>query len=140
MLKILKKVVVLFAVCCFCVGTLASCGVSVNGDIKAFINEFFALIMEGKYEEAEEYLHPSLPADLKSYIEDIERAEKINFYRGIKIEKYTSYSYTEYDAALNGAVYKVEMITYVGLIEVQFKIDILENGSGRGICAMNVNA
>ena len=111
-----------------------------KSSIKEFINEFFALIVEENYEEAEKYLHPSLPADLRSYIKDIEAAEKINFYRGIKIEKYTDYSVTDYDPARNGTVYKVEMLTYVGLIQVQFKIEILENGSGLGICAMNVNA
>ena len=140
MAKIFKKLIALCLICCFCVGMLASCGVTVDGSVKKFINEFFALIVEENYDEAETYLHPSLPADLKSYIKDIEVAEKINFYRGIKIDKYTDYSVIDYDPARNGKVYKVEMLTYVGLVEVQFKIEILENGSGLGICAMNVNA
>ena len=133
-MKHLFRRTLIILVTCLCVFSFASCGNSIKGDeAKAFINDFFAAIVAEDYDKAEGFLHPERPADLETFLLNVENEENIDFQEGIEIEKYTSFSSSLYDSTVDGSTYELTIHTNVGDIKVIFTIEIVNNENGYGI-------
>jgi hypothetical protein len=139
MISIIKKTAALIAALCILVCALTSCDASVDGKVKRFVNDFFAEVEAGNYEEAETYLHPMLPADLAMYFGDMESKEGIDFQDGIKIERYISYTDMSFDTSLNANVCELKIRTKVSGVGIRFNIGIMENADGYGIYSFKVD-
>ena len=139
MTSIFKKTAALIAALCILVCALTSCDASVDGKVKRFVNDFFAEVEAGNYEEAETYLHPMLPADLAMYFGDMESKEGIDFQDGIEIERYISYTDMSFDTRLNANVCELKIRTKVSGVGIRFNIGIMENADGYGIYSFKVD-
>lgn len=104
-----------------------------NDEAKAHINAFLKAIETGDYEKAETYLHQERPASLQKYLKTVETDNNLNFKSGIKVEKYTSFSFSIYDSTVKGSAYTLEMKTMVGDAELGMSIEIVRNDNGYGI-------
>ena len=140
MIKNTWRVILLVTLSCLCIVSLISCGEGINGEeAKAFINDFFAAIVAEDYEKAESFLHPERPADLDSFLPDIEKNEGLDFQAGIEIERFTGFSSSLYDSTVNGSTYELRMRTRVGEANVIFTIEIVKNENGYGIYNLNID-
>lgn len=104
-----------------------------DDEAKAHINDFFKEIEAGDYEKAETYLHLERPASLQEYLNTIETDNNLNFKLGIKVEKYTNFSYSIYDSTVQGSTYTLDMKTMVGDAKLGMSIEIVRNENGYGI-------
>ncbi len=130
----------IIAIVCLCVCSFVSCGNGIKGDeAKAFINDFFAAIVAEDYDKAESFLHPERPADLETFLLNMEKDENIDFQVGIEIEKYTNFSSSLYDSTVDGSTYKLTMRTKVGDEKVKFTIEIVKNENGYGIYNLDLD-
>ena len=92
-MKSLFKNILLVSIACLCVFSFVSCGNGIKGDeAKAFINDFFVAIVAEDYDKAESFLHSERPADLETFLLNVEKEENVDFQAGIEIEKYTGFS------------------------------------------------
>ena len=139
MKHVFKKVSVITITCLF-VCSLASCGNGIKGDeAKAYINDFFVAIVAEEYDKAECFLHPERPADLETFLLDVENEENVDFQEGIEIEKYTGFSSSLYDSTVAGSTYELTMRTKVGNKTVKFTIEIVKNENGYGIYNLDLD-
>ena len=75
MKHVFKKILVITITCVF-VCSLVSCGNGIKGDeAKAYINDFFAAVVAEDYDKAESLLHPERPADLETFLLNVENEE-----------------------------------------------------------------
>lgn len=140
MKHVFQKIVAI-AITCLFVCSLASCGNGIKGDeAKAYINDFFTAIAAEDYDKAESLLHPERPADLKTFLLDVENKENVDFQKGIEVEKYTGFSSSLYDSTVAGSRYELTMRTKVGDKTVIFTIEIVKNETGYGIYNLEVDA
>ncbi len=139
MKHLFRKALIILVACIF-VFSFASCGNGIKGDeAKAFINDFFAAIVAEDYDKAEGFLHPERPADLETFLLNMEKEENIDFQAGIEIEKYTGFSSSLYDSTVDGSTYELTMHTNVGDKIVTFTIEIVNNENGYGIYNFDLN-
>ncbi len=139
MKNLFRRTFIIF-VACLCVFSFTSCGKGIKGDeAKAFINDFFAAIVDEDYDKAEEFLHPKRPADLETFLLNVEKEENVDFQSGIEVEKYTGFSSALYDSTVDGSTYELTMRTNVGDKEVEFIIEIVSNEDGYGIYNLNID-
>ena len=140
MKSLFKKILVITFACLF-VCSFTSCGNGIKGDeAKAFINDFFAAIVTEDYDKAESFLHPDRPADLETFLLDVEKEKDVDFQAGIEIEKYTGFSSSLYDSTVDGSAYELTMRTKVGDKTVKFTIEIVKNENGYGIYNLDLDA
>ena len=139
-MKNLIRNILLVSMACLCVFSFVSCGNGIKGDeAKAFINDFFVAIVDEDYDKAESFLHPERPADLKTFLLNVEKEENIDFQAGIEIEKYTGFSSSLYDTSVAGSTYELTMRTKVGDNKVTFTIEIVSNENGYGIYNLDLD-
>ena len=139
MKHVFKKILAITITCVF-VCSLASCGNGIKGDeAKAYINDFFAAIVAEDYDKAESLLHPERPADLETFLLNVEKEENVDFQAGIEIEKYTGFSSSLYDSTVDGSTYELTMRTKVGDKKVAFTIEIVNNEDGYGIYNLDLD-
>ena len=139
-MKSLLKNICLVTVACLCVLSFVSCGNGIKGDeAKAFINDFFEAIVAEDYDEAEEYLHPERPADLETFLLNVEKDENVDFQAGIEVEQYTGFSSALFDSTVNGSTYELTVLTKVGDKKVIFTIEIVNNKNGYGIYNLDLD-
>lgn len=139
-MKGLFRNILLVSIACLCVFSFVSCGNGIKGDeAKAFINDFFAAIVSEDYDKAESFLHPERPADLETFLHNVEKEENVDFQAGIEIEKYTGYSSSLYDSTVDGSTYELTMRTKVGDKKVIFTIEIVNNENGYGIYNLDLD-
>ncbi|MBQ8849073.1 MAG: hypothetical protein IJ011_01915 [Clostridia bacterium] len=140
MINALKKLLVILTVCCLCVCSFSSCSGGIDGDeAKEFIGEFFDAIVAEDYEKAETFLHPERPADLETFIVNIEKEDGIDFQAGIEIERYTNFSIAYYDSTVDGSTYGLTMDTNVGDADVEITVEIVQNDNGYGIYNLDID-
>ena len=139
-MKSLFRSILLVSVACLFVFSFASCGKGIKGDeAKAFINDFFAAIVAEDYDKAESFLHPECPADLETFLLNVEEKESVDFQAGMAIEKYTNFSSSLYDSTVDGSTYELTMRTKVGDKKVIFTIEIVNNENGYGIYNLDLD-
>ena len=139
MKKILRHLL-LATLCFLCVVSFASCSGGINKDeAKTFINDFFDAISAGDYDKAETFLHPERPADLETFLLDIEQKDNIDFQSGIKVDRYTGFSSSFYDSTVDGSTYELTMTTTVGEKQAKFTVEIVKNDNGYGIYNLYIN-
>ena len=139
-MKSLFRNILLVSIACLCIFSLVSCGNGIKGDeAKAFINDFFAAIVAEDYDKAESFLHPERPADLETFLLNVETNENVDFQAGIEIEKYTGVSSSLYDSTVDGSRYELTMRTKVGNKKVTFTIEIVKNENGYGIYNLDLD-
>ena len=132
--------ILMILVTCLCIFSFASCGKGIRGDeAKAFINDFFAAVVAEDYDKAESFLHPERPADLETFLLNVETEENVDFQAGIEIEKYTGVSASLYDSTVDGSRYELTMRTKVGDQKVTFTIEIVKNDNGYGIYNLDID-
>ena len=134
-----RKMLIIF-LACLCIFAFSSCGDGINSDeAKALIHDFFAAIVAENYDKAEDFLHPKRPADLETFLLDIEKEEGIDFQAGMEIEKYTGSSSSLYDSTVDGSRCEFTIRTIVGDSEVTFTVEIVNNEGGYGIYNLNID-
>ncbi len=139
MKKIFKNLL-LFVLCMGCLFSFVSCSGGIKGDeAKAFIRDFFDAVVAEDYTQAETFLHPERPADLETFLQNIEEQENIDFQAGITIERYTGISASYYDSSVEGSTYELTMRTKVGEETVKFTIEIVKNENGYGIYNLDMD-
>lgn len=139
MKKMLKNMLFAVVFCC-CILSIVSCGGGIKGaEAKSYINEFFTAIVDEDYNKAETLIHPERPADLETFILNIEKEINVDFQDGIEIEKYTGFSSSVYDSTVGGSTYELTMKTVVGDRLVEFTIELVKNENGYGIYNLDVN-
>ncbi|MBE6598960.1 MAG: hypothetical protein E7638_05915 [Ruminococcaceae bacterium] len=139
-MRIIKKLLTALIICCTCLASFASCSGGIDGDrAKAFINDFFAAIVEEDYQKAETFLHPERPCDLKTFFISVEEETSLDFQAGIIIERYKGLSAAYYDSTVGGSTYELTMKTNVGESTVDFTIEIVQNQNGYGIYNLDID-
>lgn len=138
--KKVKSVIAAFLVCILSVCSLVSCSDGIDGDeAKSFISDFFVAIVAEDYEKAETFLHPERPADLETFLLNIEETENLDFQAGITVEKYTGVSSSYYDSTVDGSTYELTIKTNVAESVVKFTIEIVQNENGYGIYNLDID-
>ena len=113
---------------------LTSCGGGIDmGEAEIFADEFFNVVGRGDIETANTYLHPDVPLQLDSYLEDVEREDGISFANGITIERQTGFSYAYYDMRVGGSYYERSLRGKVGNTAVYITVAVVQNEAGYGI-------
>ncbi len=138
-MKGLFKRILLITVACACVFSLGSCFDMKEEETKAFIDDFFTLIVNENYDKAEEFLHPDHPADLKAFFLNVEESKGIDFQAGVEIEEYEQFRYWFYDSAVDGSAHELIINTIIGEEKVQFTISIVDNENGYGIVDLRID-
>ncbi len=139
-MKKLCAIILLVISCCLCLASFSSCSGGIKGDeAKAFIHDFFDAIVAEDYDKAETFLHPERPADLETFLLNIETNESVDFQEGIEIEKYTNISSSYYDSTVDGSRYELTMRTNVGDKRAEFTIEIVKNENGYGIYNLDID-
>ena len=132
--------ILLVSIACLFVFSFVSCGNGIKGDeAKAFIRDFFAAIVAEDYDKAEGFLHPDRPADLETFLLNVEKETNVDFQAGIEIEKYTGFSSSLYDSTVDGSTYALTMRTKVGDKKVTFTIELVKNEAGYGIYNLDLD-
>ena len=139
-MKGLFRNILLVSIACLCVFSFVSCGNGIKGDeAKAFINDFFVAIVSEDYDKAESFLHPERPADLETFLLNVEKDENVDFQAGIEVERYTGFSSALFDSTVNGSTYELTVLTKVGDKKVIFTIEIVNNKNGYGIYNLDLD-
>ena len=140
MKRLFRRTVVLF-LACLCVFSFSSCKNGIKGDeAKAYINDFFAAIVDEDYDKAKSLIHPSINIDLEAYLLRVEQEEGIDFQAGIEIKRYTGFYNALYDSEVDGSAYELTMIATVGDRTVEIEVEIVKNDQGYGIYDLEIDA
>ena len=141
--KYMKTILKAFIIIIICITTalsLVSCGDGIDTDeAKAFINDFFDAVSADDFEKAQTFLHPERPADLKTFLDTVESETEIDFQSGIRVEKYTNFSYAYYDSSVGGSAYELTIKAAVGDKTVKFTVEIVQNDEGYGIYNFDID-
>ena len=127
----MKKVLILVFALLLCLA-LIGCGKE-KDKAKETVEAFLASVSAGNFENAKTYLHPDRQMDIEKYFNDFEAMTGIDFQKGIKVNKYTEYSYSVYDSEVGGSEYELEIKVTVDGKTFEINIDIVLNESGYGI-------
>ncbi len=139
MISNIKKIIT-FIICCLSILMFSSCSGGIDKDeAKDFINNFFREVVAENYENAETFLHPERPADLKSYFLNVENNTDLDFQDGIIIERYTGYSSTYYDSTVSGSTLELIIRVKIGDNSADFTIELVKNKAGYGIYNLNID-
>ena len=71
--------------------------------------------------------------DIEKYFNDYEAWSGVDFQKGIKVKKYTEYSYSVYYADVGGSEYELEIRAAVDGKVIEIGLDIVRNENGYGI-------
>ena len=139
MISNIKKIIT-FIICCLSILMFSSCSGGIDKNkAKNFINDFFDEVVAENYENAETFLHPERPGDLRSYFLNIENNTDLDFQNGIQIERYTGYSSTYYDSTVGGSTLELNIRVRIGDNTADFTIEIVQNKAGYGIYNLNID-
>ena len=133
----MKKVLILVFALVLCLAFI-SCGKE-KDKAKETAEAFLTSVSAGNFENAKTYLHPDSQIDIEKYFNDKEARTGIDFQKGIKVMKYTEYSYSVYDSEVNGSEYGLEMRITVDGKTFEINIDIVRNDNGYGIYEIDLD-
>ncbi len=104
---------------------------------KATVDDLFACLSEGRFEDATALFHPiSNVADvsaLQTFDADLKSACGASFTDGIRVEKYVGFRSAAYDSTVDGALYELSMIALIGEVSLNVVVSVVENDDGYGI-------
>ena len=119
---------------------LPSCGGGIDmGEAKVFIGDFLNAVGSGDTEAASEFLHPDLPMQLASYLEDVEKELGISFKDGITVKRNTGMHYAYYDSTVGGSMYEQSMNATVGTKEIYLSVTVVQNEAGYGVYDLEIS-
>ena len=119
---------------------LPSCGGGIDmGEAKVFIGNFLNAVGSGDTEAASEFLHPDLPMQLASYLEDVEKELGISFADGITVERQTGFRYAYYDSKYGGSYYEQSLRGKVGNTQVYIRVAVVQNEAGYGVYDLGIS-
>lgn len=84
-------------------------------------------------------MHPNRSIDIEKYFNNYEARSGIDFQNGIKVKKYTEYSYSVYDSDVDGSEYELEIRITVDGKTFEINIDIVRNDNGYGIYEIDLD-
>jgi len=134
------KHILVFALClATLVLCLVSCGDGIDmGEAESFVSEFFDAVGRGDTETANTYLHPDVPLQLDSYLEDVAQEYGISFEEGITVEHRTGLSYAYYDSRVGGSLYEQRLRAKIGNTSVYITVEVVKNEAGYGIYNLDI--
>ena len=103
----MKKGLILIIALVLCL-SIIGCG-DENDQAKKTAEAFLTSVAEGNFKNARTYLHPDRAIDVERYFNNYEALTGIDFQKGIKIKKYTDYSYSVYDDDVGGSEYELDI-------------------------------
>ena len=133
----MKKVLILAVALILCFA-LIGCGKETD-KAKETAEGFLSSIASGDFENAKTYLHPDRAINIEKYFNDYEAWSGVDFQKGIKVKKYTEYSYSVYDSDVNGSEYELEIRISVGGKTLEINIDVVRNDNGYGIYEIDLD-
>ena len=133
----MKKILILAVALILCF-TLVGCGKETD-KAKETAEAFLSSVANGDFENAKTYLHPDRQIDVEKYFNDYEARTGVDFQKGIKVKKYTGYSYSVYDSEVDGSEYELEMRISVGNKTLEINIDVVRNDNGYGIYEIDID-
>lgn len=138
MTRFLKSTFALSLLLCLLCTVACSGGIDTDS-AKTFIGEFLDKIGSGDISGANTYLHPDLPLQLDSYLEDVEDAYKISFADGITVERQTGFRYAYYDSKVGGSLYEQSMRAKIGTTTVYITVTVVQNETGYGVYNLDMD-
>ena len=133
----MKKALILAVALILCFAIIG-CGKETD-KAKETAEGFLSSVASGDFENAKTYLHPDRSIDIEKYFNDYEAWSGIDFQNGIKVKKYTEYSYSVYDSDVDGSEYELEIRISVGGKTLEINIDIVRNDNGYGIYEIDLD-
>ena len=123
----------------FCLLATVSCGGGIDiGNAKTLIGDCLDKIADGDISGASDCLHPDVPLQLESYLEDVEREWGISFADGLVIERQTGVRYAYYDSEFGGSYYGQAFRGKVGNTEVYIQVTVVQNKAGYGVYDLEI--
>ena len=108
-----------------------------------YSKEFCELLKDEDYNNAVTYLHSEYEMDaeeLCSYIQELERKNKVDFSDGIEYEKNISFSSTYYTSEYHGSAYEFTFKALIGNEKVEIYFTIIKNDNGYGIYSFGISS
>ena len=136
-MKLIKTIPIFLML--FTVFSFAGCSNGISGkEAKEHINGFFRAIETKDYDHASTFLHPEISADPKTVFENLEHENNLDF-SAITITKYTGFSSSYYNSAVQGSLYTLNMKVDAGGKELKMAITIVRNDRGYGIYQLEID-
>ncbi len=136
-MKNVKKTILVVTAVCLLLFSLTSCIKSETA--KETINGFFKAVSEENYSNAASHMHPDIKDDLKTYFEEIENKNGVDFSKGVKIERYTSVRTAYYDSKVGGALYETAFSADIDGKSAVVSVMLVDNDSGYGIYWLDIS-
>jgi len=120
----------LIIACCLC---LVACDNEYIKKAKNDIATMFDYVEQGRFVLAQDLVHPNSDVKIRSFFTSLEQTENVDFQSGIEIERYKSYSYSQWNSEAKGTEFKAKMSVKVSGKRINFIISVAENDGGYGI-------
>ncbi len=140
----MKKTIILFIVLAMLIGSLALCFTSCSGGIdtdaaKEHILNFLREVKDGDFRGAEEYMHPSITDNIKTFFNDVEDEKDVNFQSGITVLQYTNVYTALYDTEIDGSGYELTMNIEVSGKVLEIIVVVVDNDEGYGVYYIEID-
>ncbi len=136
-MKLLRKIIPCVLVVTLLLLTLTAC---IDGDAaKGTIADFLKAIEEENYDAAKTYLHPERPSDLKTFFDNVEEQEGVDFQSGIEILRYTGVKSSAHDTTVGGATYETTLKANIGDKKATLTVELVDNDNGYGIYNFDID-
>ncbi len=130
----MKKLVAILLI--FCALFFSSCDIQGSIDNAKVFSENFVKTLDDDLDNARIYLHPDFwPGEerLDAFINQLERANDIDFSDGVEIVNCEWRAYGVYDGNYDGSLYKYSFELSVGEKLITMFVLVIENNKGYGV-------
>ena len=106
-------------------------------EAKSNIEELMYCLSVEKYDKAIALMHPDYQCDeavMKDFIDEVEKAEGVDFSSGTTVKKYAGFRSALYDSDVGGGYYSLSGYVTVSGKDVYFKVEFARTGEEFGIC------
>ena len=134
MKKSLKRILILTLILAVCLCSFTSCMKDAD-EKQAFIEEFLDCLESEDYERARAYLHPSIDADVESFVKRLESDHGVDISKGIAVVECYGYSYEIYYNLYTGWNEDSSFFCVINVGGKRIDLDILliKDNNGYGI-------
>ena len=116
---------------------LTSCKNRISTEEAKSYTDMFLIGMETEdYQSAAELFHPSLKStaeEMRTYAENFEKENGVDFNKGIEIEDFSAVESALYDSKVGGAYYKLGLVLLVDSKKAYGIVEFVRNSDGFGI-------
>ncbi len=136
-MRITKKILSAFLLLSL-VFSLCSCENAISREeAKRNIEELITCLSAEEYDNVIALMHPDYQCDkalIKDLINEVEKAEGVDFSNGAAVKRYTGFRTALYDSNVGGGYYSLSGYLTVSGKDVYFKVEFARTGEEFGIC------